>query len=141
MIAYIVLLILLGTSSLWIQHELDCLSISLFSTSIEGVSLMRSTNERNRRVSSVSKPRFNNPTVINNTQQRNSYPTEYFPWNDRVDYTRVCMSIQNKLNSFNGPPIIHKGYGGGLGHKFVSLLHSFTTALVLKRPLSRMNSC
>ena len=46
------------------------------------------------------------------------------------------MSIQNELNSFKGPPIIHEGYGGGLGHKFVSLLHSFTTALVLKRPLS-----
>lgn len=140
MITYIILLILFSSSSLWIQHELYHSSISLFSTSIDGMSLMKSTNETNKKASPVLKSRISNPKVAvrYNNKQHKSYPTEYFPWNDHVNYTLVCLSIQNKLNSFKGPPIIHQGYGGGLGHKLVSLLHSFTTALVLKRPLSCM---
>lgn len=77
-------------------------------------------------------------TRINIIQSKKSYSTEYYPWNDNTDYDAVCRGIQKRLQSFKGPPIVHVGTGGGLGHKFVSLLHSFTAALVMKRPLSCM---
>ena len=134
MVDYLVIIILFGTSSVWIQHELSYSSIGLFCTCIE-IPLMRSTNE--------AKSRINTPkdVVSNSTQQLKASTTEYFPWNDRVNYNSICKSIQKKLNSFKGPPIIHKGDGGGLGHKYMSLLHSFTTALIVQRPLSCIMIC
>lgn len=80
----------------------------------------------------------NSVRYYTNKNNKKPYSTEYYPWNDSTDYDAVCRGIQKKIKSFKGPPIVHVGTGGGLGHKFISLLHSFTAALVMKRPLSCM---
>lgn len=75
----------------------------------------------------------------NNTLiQLETKPSVYYPWNDGVDYNTFCMSLKNRLESFKGPMIIHRGCTGGLGHKFFSLYRSITYALFLERPLSRI---
>lgn len=59
---------------------------------------------------------------------------EYFPWNDGIDYSSFCMNLQRTFKSFEGPVIVFDGFGGGLGHKFVSIVNSMLLALLLKRP-------
>ena len=57
----------------------------------------------------------------------------YFDWKDEVDYYTLCNSIKETIESFDGYYIIHDGIGGGLGHKFTSLVSTITLSLLLKR--------
>lgn len=140
--------ILLLISSLIVDYKRDS---SFFNPShvynrqlaILKLSLTISSNEGNKKVMINSNKQLSaNSTVVSKLPQvsnnhiKNS--VEYFPWNGRVNYDSVCNSLKEKIQSFDGPPIIHKGMRGGLGHKFTSLTNSFLTALVMKRPLSCM---
>lgn len=147
------------------KHKYEGLFVSLFNKSSEPLVLRRTSIENStiKRKDTVVIRRYNRsnvpsivngnnrqiiPTAITNNRIRGNTDltqgpnppiddsVEYFPWNDRVNYEEICKSLQKKLNSFKGPPIIHKGHGGGLGHMFTSLLNVLTTALVVQRPLS-----
>lgn len=124
--------------------QLEILKLSLTISSIEGnKKVMINSNKQLSANSTVDNKHSNvTSTAVKKLPQvseihiKNS--VEYFPWNGRVNYDAVCNSLKEKLQSFDGPPIIHKGMRGGLGHKFLSLINIFITALVMKRPLSCM---
>lgn len=93
-------------------------------------------NKKNQTLSLINNSSNADHSERNVTQLSNLLPKEYYyPWNDGIDYDFICKSIKNKLDSFHAPPIIHKGFRGGLCHKVRSLFHSFTAALMMKRPL------
>lgn len=83
-------------------------------------------------------------TIVTNCHSSSEYQKtnqkdaiEYFPWNDGLDYSQICMNITKILKSNQGPAIIHYGSAGGLAHKFQTLLFDITLALLLKRKLYR----
>lgn len=138
-----------GISCITVKYKYDSSFVSLLNQSYEPLVVMKSNNvmakDRYKQSKTASTVNENNSQIIptvsysNTTQCSESCiddSVEYFPWKDGVNYEEICKSIQKKLNSFKGPPIIYKGDGGGLGHKFTSLLNVLTTALVVQRPLS-----
>lgn len=73
---------------------------------------------------------------LENDIHNNTIP--FFPWNDGIDYNKVCSRILALL-SRRGPVIINNSHFGGLGHKFLSIFFSISYALLTKRPLYRMH--
>ena len=53
---------------------------------------------------------------------------------ERIDYDKLCHILLRELKSPNNRlKIVNLGIGGGIGHKFRSLILSLTNALMLKR--------
>ena len=55
-----------------------------------------------------------------------------------VDYNEVCLKFQKLLSRPSPYHIIHDGYAGGLGHKFLSIYYSITYALLKKHTFYSM---
>lgn len=135
MIKYVIALVLFGASTIWIQHQLFNSCVYQLSIMEEVLPLMKSVKEYTEQISgnstigngihtSLKKRKTSTGTKqeVPSVHRHNpSNITEYYPWNDRVNYDAVCKSIQKRMNSFKGPPIIHKGDGGGLGHHFFNV--------------------
>ena len=76
---------------------------------------------------------------------------QYYAWEDGfgtreqdlyslIDANRYCHRILNYLNSTsNNGTIVNVGEGGGIGHKFNSLMFAVFPALMLKRNLRSMH--
>lgn len=56
-----------------------------------------------------------------------------YPWRNEKFYIDLCDKLRDTTKKFKGPPIIHNGFPGGLGHKSISILYSITQALISKR--------
>ena len=58
--------------------------------------------------------------------------------NSSLDYSVLCDRINNIISDPNSFEIIHDGFNGGLGHKFISIYHSLTYAIVTGRTFYRL---
>ena len=59
------------------------------------------------------------------------------PWNDSINYTSICQRILRRITQNNTYYIISGNLIGGLGHKYLSVLHSITYAILLGRRFLR----
>lgn len=57
--------------------------------------------------------------------------------NSSIDYSHLCDTINNIISNPHSFEIIHDGFNGGLGHKFISIYHSLTYAIVTGRSFYR----
>ena len=83
------------------------------------------------------------PLYITNTyDNRISIPTfndpawedvQYFPWNDNKNYSVICKNVLKRITKSNTYYIISGSFNGGLGHKYLSVYHSITYAILLGR--------
>lgn len=88
-----------------------------------------------------------NSVFIKHTYDKNIYiPTyndiswqevQYFPWNDHLNYTVICKNVLKRITSNKTFYIISGSFNGGLGHKYISILHSITYAILLRRRFLR----
>ena len=65
---------------------------------------------------------------------------QYFPWNDSLHYDRICGNVLKRITKNDTFFIISGSFNGGLGHKYLSVFHSITYAILLGRRFLRMNS-
>ena len=56
-----------------------------------------------------------------------------FPWNDSINYASICQRILRRITQNNTYYIISGSLIGGLGHKYLSVFHSITYAILLGR--------
>ena len=59
--------------------------------------------------------------------------------NSSLDYSLLCDRINSIISNPNSFEIIHDGFNGGLGHKFISIYHSLTYAIVTRRRFYRLS--
>ena len=60
-----------------------------------------------------------------------------FPWNDSINYASICQRILRRITQNNTYYIISGSLIGGLGHKYLSVFHSITYAILLGRRFLR----
>ena len=60
-----------------------------------------------------------------------------FPWNDSIKYASICQRILRRITQNNTYYIISGSLIGGLGHKYLSVFHSITYAILLGRRFLR----
>lgn len=72
----------------------------------------------------VSIPVYNDPTWKD---------VQYFPWNDSYNYSVVCNKVLRRITKKDTYYIISSSFNGGLGHKYNSVFHSITYAILLGR--------
>ena len=65
---------------------------------------------------------------------------QYFPWNDSLHYDRICENVLKRITRNDTFFIISGSFNGGLGHKYLSVFHSITYAILLGRRFLRMIS-
>ena len=65
---------------------------------------------------------------------------QYFPWNDSLHYDRICNNVLRRITKNDTFYIISGSFNGGLGHKYLSVFHSITYAILLGRRFLRMIS-
>ena len=58
---------------------------------------------------------------------------EYYPWNDGVDYTKLCRLVRARVSKPDTYYIISSNINGGIGHKYLSIFYSLTYAILLER--------
>ena len=58
---------------------------------------------------------------------------QYFPWNDSLHYDRICDNVLKRITRNDTFFIISGSFNGGLGHKYLSVFHSITYAILLGR--------
>ena len=93
---------------------------------------------------------FANSVFINHTNDPRVYippfvdhswgEIQYFPWNDSLHYDRICENVLKRITRNNTFYIISGSFNGGLGHKYLSVFHSITYAILLGRRFLRMIS-
>ena len=62
---------------------------------------------------------------------------QYFPWNDSLQYDRICENVLKRITKNDTFYIISGSFNGGLGHKYLSVFHSITYAILLGRRFLR----
>ena len=60
-----------------------------------------------------------------------------FPWSDSINYASICQRILRRITQNNTYYIISGSLIGGLGHKYLSVFHSITYAILLGRRFLR----
>ena len=131
---FVSLLLCLLLSTVWNNiHIGDSIQVHLDEKVLSLRKVNRLDYRNNGSISSTLS--LNHSRESNNPLSFVKQSTVYFPWNDGINYTTVCENLKYQLNRFKGPILIHRGIRGGLGHKFVSILHSITYALLVRRPL------
>ena len=58
---------------------------------------------------------------------------EFFPWNDGINYGEICDKILKLITQNDTFYVISDSIPGGIGHKYTSLLHSLTYAILTGR--------
>ena len=58
---------------------------------------------------------------------------EFFPWNDGINYGEICDKILKRITQKDTFYVISDSTLGGIGHKYTSLLHSLTYAILTGR--------
>ena len=58
---------------------------------------------------------------------------EFFPWNDGINYGEICNKILKRITRNDTFYVISDSIPGGIGHKYTSLLHSLTYAILTGR--------
>ena len=58
---------------------------------------------------------------------------EFFPWNDGINYGEICNKILKRITQEDTFYVISDSIPGGIGHKYTSLLHSLTYAILTGR--------
>ena len=58
---------------------------------------------------------------------------EFYPWNDGIDYGEMCNKILKRITQKDTFYVISDSIPGGIGHKYTSLLHSLTYAILTGR--------
>ena len=58
---------------------------------------------------------------------------EFFPWNDGINYGEICNKILKRITQKDTFYVISDSTLGGIGHKYTSLLHSLTYAILTGR--------
>ena len=58
---------------------------------------------------------------------------EFFPWNDGINYGEICKKILKRITQNDTFYVISDSTLGGIGHKYTSLLHSLTYAILTGR--------
>ena len=58
---------------------------------------------------------------------------EFFPWNDGINYGEICDKILKRITQNDTFYVISDSIPGGIGHKYTSLLHSLTYAILTGR--------
>ena len=58
---------------------------------------------------------------------------EFFPWNDGINYGEICDKILKRITQKDTFYVISDSILGGIGHKYTSLLHSLTYAILTGR--------
>ena len=58
---------------------------------------------------------------------------EFFPWNDGINYGEICNKILKRITQNDTFYVISDSTLGGIGHKYTSLLHSLTYAILTGR--------
>ena len=58
---------------------------------------------------------------------------EFFPWNDGINYGEICNKILKRITQKDTFYVISDSTPGGIGHKYISLLHSLTSAILTGR--------
>ena len=69
----------------------------------------------------------------NTSKYDNDNDIRYFPWNDSLNYTRICNNVLNRITNNDTFYIISGSLIGGLGHKYLSVFYSVTYAILLGR--------
>ena len=65
---------------------------------------------------------------------------EFFPWNDGINYGEMCNKILKRITQQDTFYVISDSIPGGIGHKYTSLLHSLTYAILTgRRFISRIS--
>ena len=65
---------------------------------------------------------------------------EFFPWNDGINYGEICNKILKRITQKDTFYVISDSTPGGIGHKYTSLLHSLTYAILTgRRFISRIS--
>ena len=65
---------------------------------------------------------------------------EFFPWNDGINYGEMCDKILKRITQKDTFYVISDSTLGGIGHKYTSLLHSLTYAILTgRRFISRIS--
>lgn len=65
-------------------------------------------------------------------------PIQYYPWNDGIDYNELCKKVLARVTQNGTYYVISNSFPGGLGHKYTSIVHTLTYALLSgRRFLSR----
>ena len=65
---------------------------------------------------------------------------EFFPWNDGINYGEICDKILKRITQNDTFYVISDSILGGIGHKYTSLLHSLTYAILTgRRFISRIS--
>ena len=59
------------------------------------------------------------------------------PWDDSINYASICQRILRRITQNNTYYIISGSLIGGLGHKYLSVFHSITYAILLGRRFLR----
>ena len=58
---------------------------------------------------------------------------EFFHWNDGINYGEICNKILKRITQEGTFYVISDSTLGGIGHKYTSLLHSLTYAILTGR--------
>ena len=76
---------------------------------------------------------FQYPLVKQNTKIN----IRFRPWNDSINYESICQRILQRITQNDTYYIISGSLIGGLGHKYLSVFHSITYAILLGRRFLR----
>ena len=81
------------------------------------------------------KSRYNRFIHLQTTPYKNDgkKEIEFFPWNDGINYGEICDKILKRITQKDTFYVISDSTLGGIGHKYTSLLHSLTYAILTGR--------
>ena len=81
------------------------------------------------------KSRYNRFIHLQTTPYKNDgkKEIEFFPWNDGINYGEICKKILKRITQKDTFYVISDSIPGGIGHKYTSLLHSLTYAILTGR--------
>ena len=81
------------------------------------------------------KSRYNRFIHLQTTPYKNDgkKEIEFFPWNDGINYGEICDKILKRITQNDTFYVISDSIPGGIGHKYTSLLHSLTYAILTGR--------
>ena len=83
----------------------------------------------------TTKSRYNRFIHLQTTPYKNDgkKEIEFFPWNDGINYGEICNKILKRITQKDTFYVISDSIPGGIGHKYTSLLHSLTYAILTGR--------
>ena len=96
------------------------------------------TQEMKRSQSNITinpESRYNRFIHLQTTPYKNDgkKEIEFFPWNDGINYGEICNKILKRITQNDTFYVISDSTPGGIGHKYISLLHSLTYAILTGR--------